>query len=249
MHPFLDHPHPIVFAHRGCHESGPENTFEAFQGAVAAGVSYLETDVHLSLDGELVAFHDASLLRLTGCDQRIDAMNFRDIAAIRLDHDARIPRLVDLLDAFPNAKFNIDLKSDETVAPFIKLATTSPIAERICIGSFSDQRTAAAKAAVPGLCTSLGPKGMRRALAAIYLGLPLELPADCAQIPPRVGPIRLATKSLIKGLARRGLQTHYWTINDIEGMGRLIDLGADGIMTDRPRQLIECLKARNLWVA
>ena len=66
VHPFLEHPSPIVFAHRGCHESGPENSFDAFQGAFDKGVRYMETDVHLTLDGHLVAFHDRSLLRMTG---------------------------------------------------------------------------------------------------------------------------------------------------------------------------------------
>ena len=117
MHPFLEHPSPIVFAHRGCHESGPENTFDAFQGAFDKGVRYMETDVHLTLDGHLVAFHDRSLLRMTGAPRLIRDLTLADVVATPLTHGARIPTLLELLEAFPNAKFNIDLKAMKRSSP------------------------------------------------------------------------------------------------------------------------------------
>ena len=247
MHPFLEHPSPIVFAHRGCHESGPENSFDAFQGAFDKGVRYMETDVHLTLDGHLVAFHDRSLLRMTGAPGLIRDLTLADVVATPLTHGARIPTLLELLEALPNAKFNIDLKSDETVEPFIKLAKANPILDRVCVGSFSDARTDAAKSALPGLCTSLGPKAMRRAVVSVYTGIPFKTSAQCAQIPVRFGPINLATKRLIEKLSSRGLHIHYWTINSIDTMGQLIDIGAHGVMTDFPSRLIELLAAQSLW--
>ena len=247
MHSFLDHPAPIVFAHRGCHESGPENTFDAFQGAFDKGVRYMETDVHLTLDRHLVAFHDRSLLRMTGAPHLISDMTLAGVVATPLEQGARIPTLLELLEAFPDAKFNIDLKSDDTVEPFIKLAKANPMIDRVCVGSFSDARTDAAKSALPGLCTSLGPKAMRRAMLSVYTGIPFKPSAQCAQIPVRFGPLNLATSRLIETLSSRGLHIHYWTINSTDIMGQLIDIGAHGIMTDYPSRLIELLGARSLW--
>jgi hypothetical protein len=110
MHPYLDWPGPIPFAHRGGASDNPENTMPAFQHAVDLGYTYLETDVHATSDGVLVAFHDPDLSRTCGRDGTIDSMTARDVASARVDGREPIPLFEELVGSFPEARFNIDCK-------------------------------------------------------------------------------------------------------------------------------------------
>ena len=255
VRPFLDHPTPIAFAHRGGAADAPENTMEAFAAAVDLGFRYLETDVHLTADGVLVAFHDASLDRVTDRSGAIAELTWREVADATVRRPGsgemgtgRIARMADLLEAFPDARFNIDPKADASVEPLAALINATRSAERICVGAFSDRRVARVRALVGDeLCTGLGPRAVTR-LRLASLGLPVGRPdGDCAQVPPALGGVPVADRRLVDTAHRLGLQVHVWTIDDPDEMHRLCDLGVDGIMTDRPAVLRDVLEARGQW--
>ena len=139
-HPFLDWPGPIPFAHRGGTSEHPENTLAAFAHAVDLGSRYLETDVHVSADGVLVAFHDLDLTRTCGVAARIDELPWSELAAVKVHGTAPIPTLRDLFESFPEARFNIDAKSDEAVDPLCDLVEELDVLDRVCLASFSWRR-------------------------------------------------------------------------------------------------------------
>ncbi|NLD77251.1 MAG: glycerophosphodiester phosphodiesterase, partial [Acidimicrobiales bacterium] len=120
--------------------------------------------------------------------------------------------------------------------------------ERVCIGSFSDERIERLKAALgPKLCTSLGPKGVARLRAGSF-GLPSgRVEGACVQVPHRLKGVRLVDDRFVSRAHAAGLQVHVWTIDDPAEMHELLDRGVDGIMTDRPATLREVLESRGAW--
>ena len=243
-HPFLEWEGILAFAHRGGLSEAPENTLEAFQHAVDLGYAYLETDVHLTSDGVLVAFHDADLERTCGVSSKINELTWNQLAEVRVDGTHSIPRFIDLLDAFPAARFNVDCKSDEALQPLISLLGERDCLRQICVGSFSDRRLRAVRKAFgEQVCTSLGPLE----ITCLTAGTPTPKNAFAAQVPPSAGKLPVVTERFIDRAHRRGLQVHVWTIDDPQEMERLLDLGVDGIMTDQPEVLKSLLERRSLW--
>lgn len=247
-HPFLDHDGPLAFAHRGGAGDAPENTLEAFAEAVALGYRYLETDVHVTSDGHLVAFHDATLDRVTDRTGAIADLTFDEVRRARVGGTGRISELVELLDAFPDARFNIDPKADAAVDPLADAITRTGAIDRVCVGAFSDRRLARLRRTLgPGLCTALGPVGvvrLRLGSLRVPAGSP---PGQCAQVPTGFGPVPVVDERFVATAHRRGLQVHVWTIDDPAEMDRLLDLGVDGLMTDRPTVLRDVLVRRGQW--
>lgn len=249
LHPFLDHPGPLPIAHRGGAGDWPENTLPAFQGAVDLGFPYVETDVHLTADGVLVAFHDDHLDRVTDGHGRIADLPWSTVRRARVDGREPIVLLDDLLGTFPDLRVNIDPKHDAAVPALVDVLRRTGAVERVCVGAFSDRRLARLRGLLgPALCTSLGPAGVAR-LRSASLGLPAgRLHARCAQVPERAGRARLVDERFVTAAHRRGLQVHVWTVDDPADMERLLDLGVDGLMTDRPAVLAEVLRRRGQWV-
>ncbi|MCU1379381.1 MAG: yqiK [Acidimicrobiales bacterium] len=244
---YLDHPGVLPFAHRGGASDAPENTLPAFARAVELGYRYLETDAHVTADGVLIAFHDEVLDRVTDRTGRISELTWAEVSEARIGTEP-IPLLEDLLAAFPDARINIDPKHDGAVRPLAALLLRMGAVERVGIGSFSDRRLAdMRKLCGPRLCTSLGPKGIARLMAA-GRRLPVgRLPAACAQVPVRQGGITIVDERFVTAAHGRCMQVHVWTIDDPAEMHRLVDLGVDGIMTDRPAVLKDVLESRGLW--
>ncbi len=246
---FLDHDGPIAFAHRGGASEAPENTMPAFEYAVNLGYRYIETDVHATADGVLLAFHDAKLDRVTNRTGVIADLPYSEVAKARVDGREPIARLDELLNAWPDLRINIDPKKSNAVAPLISALRKSAAIDRVCIGSFSDQRIRTMRRELgPRLCTSSGPFETGRLLAAAR-GIPGGIPRGvaAAQVPVREGPIPIVTERFVSFLHRQGLQIHVWTIDDEAEMLRLLDLGVDGIMTDRPAVLRSVIESRGLW--
>jgi glycerophosphoryl diester phosphodiesterase len=222
----------------------------AFARAVALGYRYVETDVHVTADGVLVAFHDDRLDRVTDGSGAIAELPWSVVQRARVDGREPIPLLEDLLGEWPELRVNIDPKHDAAADPLAEVLLRTGAVDRVCVGAFSDRRIARVAARVGGgLCTSMGPRQVAR-LAAASRGLPgaAGLVAPCAQIPVQQGPVPLVTQRLLATAHRRGIQVHVWTIDDRAEMERLLDLGVDGIMTDRPLVLQEVLQARGQWV-
>lgn len=246
--PFLDHPGPIPFAHRGGASEAPENTLPAFEHAVRLGFRYLETDVHATADGVLVAFHDDRLDRVTDRTGAIDALPYAEVAAARVDGREPIPLLEDVLGSWPDVRVNIDPKADSSVGPLIEVLRRTGAVDRVCVASFSDQRTDRIRAALgPRLCTGMGP-GELVGLIRAFEGEAVAFRSQAAQIPP-VDPHGrpLATPELVEVAHRHGIAVHVWTIDDPDEMHRLLDLGVDGLMTDRPAVLRQVFEDRGIW--
>lgn len=244
-HPYLDWPGPIAFAHRGGASDNPENTLPAFQHAVDLGYTYLETDVHATRDGVVVAFHDPDLSRTCDRPGRIDALPWSEVAVARVDGHEPIPLLEDLIEAFPDHRFNIDCKADSAVDGLIATIRRLGCIDRVCIGAFSDWRLRRLRRELGDrLCSSFGPAQ----IAALRSGSAVPWGGQVAQIPVAYGRITVLTESLVARAHRRGLHVHVWTIDERVEMERLLDLGVDGIMTDRPHVLKDVLIDRGRWV-
>ncbi|MGK5628157.1 glycerophosphodiester phosphodiesterase [Streptomyces sp. URMC 123] len=249
-HPFLDHPAPLAFAHRGGAADGLENTVAAFGRAVAAGYRYLETDVHATADGALVAFHDATLDRVTDARGRIGALPWSVVRRARVGGTEPLPLFEDLLEEFPGARWNVDVKAEAALAPLLELIAKADAWDRVCVGSFSESRVARAqRLAGPRLATSYGTRGVVGLRLRAY-GLPATArrTAVAVQVPERQSGIRVVDRSFVRAAHARGLQVHVWTVNEAERMRALLDLGVDGIMTDHIDTLRTVLTDRGAWV-
>lgn len=245
---FLDHPGPLAFAHRGGAGVAPENTMPAFAAAVELGYRYLETDVHVTADGVLLAFHDAVLDRVTDRQGRIHELSWKQVSKARVDGREPIPRFEELLNTWPDIRFNIDPKHDDAVAPLAAIIERSGAVDRVCVGSFSDKRIEQISTRLgERLCTSLGPKGVAR-LRLASMGLPAgRFRGGCVQVPTGHKSVTIVDERFVLAAHRHGLALHIWTIDDPQEMRDLLDLGVDGIMTDLPEVLRAVLKDRQEW--
>jgi glycerophosphoryl diester phosphodiesterase len=245
---FLDWPGPIAFAHRGFSANSPENTMTAFQAAVDLGYRYLETDVHATSDGVLVAFHNRRLDHVTDRTGEIAKLPWSYVREAKVAGRESVPLLEDVLTRWPQARVNIDPKSDGAVDPLVRTILDLQAVDRVCIGSFSSRRLARVRAALgENICTSIAPAEAVAFFAAAYR-LPIRPPIrPCAQLPARRGPLRVCTKRLVDFAHRHQMQVHAWTVNDREEMVRLLDIGIDGIITDQLSVLRDLLTERGQW--
>jgi glycerophosphoryl diester phosphodiesterase len=248
--PFLEWPGPIAFAHRGGASDFPENTMPAFENAVRLGYRYLETDAHVTADGVLLAFHDDRLDRVTDRAGVIAELPYAEVKRAMVDGKEPITRLDDLLGTFPEARVNIDAKHNGVEEALAEVIQRTNAVNRVCVGAFSDGRIARVRERIgPGLCTSLGPRGVGLLRAASW-GLPVgRLSTPCAQVPVRMNRLKIVDERFVNAVHDRGMQVHVWTVDDRQEMDALLDLGVDGLMTDRPHVLREVLEARDQWVA
>ena len=246
---YLQHPGPIAFAHRGGASDAPENTLPAFQMAIDLGYRYLETDVQLTADGVLVAFHDDDLLRTTGTVGRISELPWIDVRSALIDGREPIPLLEDLLGSFPEARVNIDCKTDRAVSPLVDTIARTASSRRVCIGAFSAKRLRRIRSMLGAeVCTSLGPSEVAQWLLGSRLPGSLLMPrVPCAQVPTSQSGLQIITARTVEAAHEVGMDVHVWTIDDPDEMHRLLDLGVDGIMTDRPGVLKDVLVARGEW--
>ena len=267
--PFLDHPRPLAFAHRGGAAHAPENSWPAFEHAVKLGYTYLETDARATFDGKLMAFHDRNLERVTDAEGPINMKSYREVAALRVAGSEPIPLIEDLLGAWPGVRFNIDVKDEAGIPLLPGVLRRTSAWDRVCLTSFSGARLRAVRklldhpvcmttspsaiAAVrysigagsrgsAGSAGSMGPGRSQEPPTRLLARRLAQAGACCAQVPGRV-----ATRPFVRRAHALGLDVHVWTINDRAGMTRFLDLGADGIMTDDIETLREVLIERGQW--
>jgi glycerophosphoryl diester phosphodiesterase len=257
---FFDAPF-LAFAHRGGATYPPnvgrENTLEAFRRAVDLGYRYLETDVHATRDGELLAFHDPRLDRVTDRTGEIAAMTWDQVRAARVDGELTIPSLAELLEAFPDARFNIDCKADQAVEPLARELLRHNATNRVCVSSFSAPRLRRLRRLLPQVPTAVSSRAVAQLRFAPFLsavpvikrlidspGVALQLPIETMIAGRRVTVI---TPGLIRAAHRSGRQVHAWTIDHRADIERLLDLGIDGIFTDRIDVCKDVLVERGLW--
>jgi glycerophosphoryl diester phosphodiesterase len=231
-------------AHRGGAAESPENSPTAFQHAVDLGFRWIETDVRATIDGHAVVFHDATLDRTTDATGALSALPLAHLRSARLADGHAPLTLAEALRRWPPVHFNVDIKSDDAVAPFLRAVADADAWDRVCAASFSTSRlTALRRQAGPRLATSMGPSEVTR----LALGAPGRSPACAAQVPRRARSVPLVTPRFVHRAHNRGVQVHVWTINDPVEMAELLDLGVDGLITDRPTVLRDLLQDRGCW--
>lgn len=248
---------PLALAHRGGSglpgNEGLENSSRAFRNAVALGYRYLETDVHATSDGHLVAFHDDVLDRATDGTGAIARLTLAQVRAARIGGREPVPTLAELFSQFPTARFNIDIKAPGATEPLWRLIDTYGAHDRVCVGSFSNRRLWRFRRLAAGsVATSAGRLGTA-ALRFLPWSLTrfIHTPAMVFQVPRVAGrpPLRVTvvTRGFVDRAHRLGKHVHVWTIDDPDTMRALLDLGVDGIVTDRPDLLRDLLRQRGGW--
>jgi glycerophosphoryl diester phosphodiesterase len=243
---------PIAFAHRGFSLDGLENSMAAFQAAVDLGYHYVETDVHATADGVAIAFHDASLDRVTDAKGRIAELPWSRVRQARIGGVEHVPTLAEVLHTWPDLRVNIDVKSTPAIAPTVAVIERERAHDRVLVGSFSGgRRRAALDSLTQPVATSASTGGVVSFLVAARLRLPRAgsgRRVDCLQVPERQGGITVVDERTVALAHERGLQVHVWTINDPADMRRLLDLGVDGLVTDRADLLRDVLVDRGQWL-
>ncbi|MGL4339340.1 MAG: glycerophosphodiester phosphodiesterase family protein [Rhodoglobus sp.] len=246
---YLSPARPRVFAHRGLAVDAPENTLLSFAKAVAAGVIYIETDVHASADGVAIIAHDPDLLRVAGSALRVDQLTLAELERIDLGFGQSFCTLARALDTFPETRFNIDIKSLNAVAPTVRTVMEARASTRVLITSFDERRRVAALTHLPTVASSASASRSAAALLAARIGATpllrhLLRDIDAVQIPEKAAGLRTTTPRLINMLHNAGVEVHVWTINDPLRMTQLLNLGVDGIITDRPDLALEIIAQR-----
>lgn len=235
---YFDPPRPRVLAHRGLAIDAPENTPLAFARAIEAGATHIETDVHASADGVAVISHDADLSRVAGRRERVGRLTAEQLARVELGHDQTFATLAEVLDGFPETRFNIDVKDARAVGPVADAVRRTNSIDRVLITSFSGVRRRSTVELLPGVATSASAVPFLVALLSGKLGLTSGARRalrglDAVQIPERALGLSTVTRRAIRGFHAAGVEVHVWTVNDPARMRELFALGVDGVVTDR----------------
>jgi glycerophosphoryl diester phosphodiesterase len=259
-HLFFDSEGVLVMAHRGGRRLWPENTLFAFENAVQLGVDVLEMDVHTTSDGVIVVMHDETVDRTTDGagaiqDFTLDEIQSLDAGYTWSDDDGQttpyrgqgiiVPTLEEILAAFPGVRMNIEIKQSQPsiVVLVCGLIRDYGMADRVLVASFDMETIKAFRQACPEVASTAGESEVRLlyGLSVAYLGGLFRPPAEAVQVPEYRGDIHVLTPRFIEAAHGRNMEVHAWTINDLEDMQYMLDLGVDGIITDYPDRLLDLL--------
>ena len=232
----------IGLSHRGNSKKFIENSFEAFNSVIQMGYKYIETDLRMTLDKKVIAFHDPDLKRLFNLDLQVKDLTFNEIANLFKEKNCNLLTLKDALRKFPRIYFNIDLKVEEVIQDCIKVVADLNAFDRVCFASFHSSRTRKVLRHNQNTIVSMGMKDV----AFFKFFKRFDKNIKIIQIPLKWKGIKILTKNLIKKANKYNLLVHVWTINDRKTINNLIDLGVNGIVTDEPELLMEIMKERNL---
>jgi glycerophosphoryl diester phosphodiesterase len=256
---FFSLPLPRVFGHRGSGGTHPENTLPSFQAAVDAGARYLETDVHMTRDGEIVISHDDNLERTCARPGRIREMSYAEIARSDAGHSFApdgadfpfrgkgigVPRLAEVLTTYRNLRFNIDIKPDQpgVVERTLKVIQSGGMRRMVLLASEHQERLNEIRTLAPDIPTNFGYHEVAGFLAAMAAkDANYQPPGEALQIPPEYYSWKLATAETIETARRLGVEVHVWTINEEPEMRAMLAVGVHGIMSDFPARLVEVIR-------
>jgi glycerophosphoryl diester phosphodiesterase len=247
-------PRFLPIAHRGgaLHPEnvGHENTLAAFQVAWDLGYRYFETDVHATRDGVLVAFHDDRLDRVTDGVGRISDHTYSALRQIKVAGAYPIPRLDELFEAFPDARFNIDIKESGGEEPLAEVIKRCNAQSRVLVTSFSLGRLSKFRRLMDvEVPVGAGTLVVTAQLALFRMGINRRInDAAALQVPLRQGPLQIIDSRFVEGAHQAGLKVHVWTIDDADEMVRLIQLGIDGIICDQIDVLKQVSLSQGVWL-
>ena len=243
MKSYLNYSGVAVLAHRGGSLESYENTIESFHYSKNIGCKFIETDVQLSSDGIPYIFHDDTFLRLLGKNIIFNSLDSSEIDKLRLFDNHPIPKLDTVLKTFQDLYFQIDVKTDEVALPTLEVIKKNNAMNRVCIASFSSKRLQNVYKQYPDICLSMGPNEVLKMLLSSFGLYRKSITGHCLQIPIYQYGIKLVTKRFVKFVHKKGLKICVWTINDETTFKNLIDIGVDGIITDKPKLLFETLES------
>ena len=252
--------HPIAFSHRGGRLRWPENTLLAFQKSAELGYRYFETDLHLSADGVLMVFHDDTLDRTTDGSGSVNDFSAEELksldAAFRFGADrgwpyraqgVTIPTLEELVTAFPEASFTLELKQGGLARPLVAFIDRHDLWSRVMVGGYTDVWLREVRRLSAGrVATSSARRETLRFWLASRIGVGLPIRADALQVPVTHRNLTVVDDRFVRAAHRVGKQVHVWTINDASEMHRLLDLEVDGLMSDVPDVLLQVLAERGV---
>ena len=213
----------------------------------------METDVHTTVDGVLLALHDDRLDRVAGRAEAVAELTYAQVSEIRLGAREPIAPMGDLLDAFPSTVFNIDVKARAAVPVLWRELCRHDALDRVCVGSFSPARLWAFRALARGrVATSAGPTGTAwLRFGPAWLTRWVHSPGVAYQVPvvQRVlgWDFRVVTPAFVAAAHRTGAQVHVWTVDDRAEMAELLDMGVDGLVSDAIDVLRDVLRERGAW--
>jgi len=254
-------PSPVPIAHRGSRLLWPENTETSFQGAYELGYRHFETDLHLTADGVLVCFHDHTVDRTTNAMGAVEQYTLAELQALDAGHrhgtnegysfrgsGVRVPTLEWLLTEFRDTSVIVDLKTDGLAGPLTALVDDLDAYDRLIVGSFADARLVELKEICDGrIATSSGPALARMWVLASRVGRGAGGDIAALQLPTHMRGVRVVDKKLVDAAHAAEIQVHVWTVNEPKEMTRLLDMGVDGLVTDRPDLLKDLLIDRGEW--
>lgn len=253
-YPYLEPPVPRAFAHRGWHVgelADFENSLPAFRRAAQEGYRHIETDVQVTADGVVVVHHDNTLDRTTDRSGIISELKWSEVRRARIAGKEPVSRLEDVLEELPDALFNVDVKTDQAVEPFVRVINRTGAISRVAAASFSARRLARIrKLGGPQLVLAMGPvsAGVVWANCKVpFAPLGFLARGAMAQVPLRYGRLGVVDETFVRMAHRIGAEVHVWTVDEAAQMRALLDMGVDGIVTDRPDTLREVLRERGAW--
>lgn len=241
---------PLAIAHRGGAALAPENSLAAFGLASALGLRYLETDIRVTADGQLVCFHDDTLDRVTSATGPVRSKALRDLRRLRINGIEPIPTFDEALDAFPEQCFTVDLKDQAAIEPLVKSLRRKGVAQRVCIAGAWDGWLGQVRSEVPEVTSALGWRSLTALLTCAKTGLrpPKALAtAPFAHVPVKLSRVPIFVERLVAMSHDIGVRVVPWTVDEPVVMRRLLDVGVDAIITNRPDVLREVLISRGQW--
>lgn len=261
-HPYfaLDEGRPLVMAHRGGGGLWPENTLYAFERAAEIGVDVIETEIHSTADNNLVLIHDATVDRTTNGTGRVNSLTLRELKKFDAGYHwtadggqtfpfrgkgITVPTLEEVFTALPNTRINIDLKqiSPPLASQLCVMLHSFDMVKKVMVASFSTKALTDFRQVCSGVATSASEREVTLffLMNLIFLGAAYGPPCHALQIPEYSSGMHVLTKRFLRTAHNHNLKVHVWTVNQVEDMKRLLDLGVDGIITDYPDRLISVL--------
>jgi len=258
---FFKLPIPRAIGHRGSAGTHPENTLESFRAAATAGAPYIEFDIHMTRDGEVVVAHDDHLKRMCGLERVIPEMTHAEVAAADAgrmftndstsfpfrDKGIRIPRLADVLAEFPKLRMIVEIKqiTPSLVAPMLQVIDRAKMRRNVLVASEHQEPLDEVRKLAPEIPTNFSyfESGLFfQAMAAHDANY--QPPGAALQIPPNYESWQLVTADSVEFAHRNGLEVHVWTVNEESEMAKLLDMGVDGIISDHPARLVNLIRKR-----